>query len=469
MSKNSGDGHTDQGHININEPRLLRNRTDEYFVARIAGEYKGMHPMKSLTPDASAIQMRNNDYLCLAKDKRVVQAVVNSLQNVGHGDAISRVWVHNQPSSLNDFEHRMATLMEAEDGVLCASGYAANVGLIQAIAKPDTPIYIDMFAHLSLWEGVSSAKATARPFRHNDAKHLRTLISRYGPGLVVVDSLYSTTGNFCLLEEIVEVATEGECIIIVDETHSFGTHGKDGAGLVVEKGLSDRVHFRTVGLSKAVASRGGIVICSERNAEFIRYEAYPAIFSTSVLPHEVAGYNVVLDILKTDQWRRDHLHANHAYLVKELAALGYNVADSKSQIISLEPGDYEKTILLRDALEKRGLFGSIFFPPASPRSRCSIRLTVNCSLTEQQLERSVEICRDIRDEVRLQEWSSTLRLQRQKMKAPELKLSKKHRAHPKPVEPVVSLAATEGSEIVKEEPTPSLESHSIVPPIEVTT
>ena len=69
---------------------------------------------------------------------------------------------------------------------------------------------------------------------------------------------------------------------------------------------------------------------------------------------------------RSEEWRRDKLHANHAYLKQGLDALGYNVSASKAQIIALEPGDIRQTTTLRDALEKRGVFGAIFFPPATP-------------------------------------------------------------------------------------------------------
>ncbi len=154
--------------------------------------------------------------------------------------------------------------------------------------------------------------------------------------------------------------------LIADETHSFGTQGPNGAGLVVAAGLAERVHFRTVGLSKAVASRGGLVVSSRRNIEYFRYEALPTIFSTSVMQHEIAGFDAVLDIFEKEDWRRDKLHANHAYLKQGLDALGYNMSASKSQIIGLEAGDIRQTTALRDALEKRGVFGAIFFPPATP-------------------------------------------------------------------------------------------------------
>ena len=110
--------------------------------------------------------------------------------------------------------------------------------------------------------------------------------------------LYSTDGDMAPLAELVEVCERHGAALIVDETHSFGTQGPSGAGLVVAAGLAERVHFRTVGLSKAVASRGGIIVCSRRNAEYFRYESLPAIFSTSVMQHEVAGFDAVLDIFE---------------------------------------------------------------------------------------------------------------------------------------------------------------------------
>lgn len=393
------------------EPELLSTRTDEYYLGRVGRDFKGHHPMEGRhRPLPDAIQMRTNDYLCLAKDPRVIDRVVQSLQTNGYGDAVSRVWVHNELGSLNHFEKRMADLTGTEDSVLCSSGYTANVGLIQSLAKPDTPVYIDMMAHLSLWEGINSANAKARPFRHNDPRHLRSLVEKYGPGYVVVDALYSTSGNVCRLEEITRIAEDFECVMIVDETHSFGCHGENGAGLVSALGLEHRVQFRTIGLSKAVASRGGVVVCSARNAEFIRYEAHPAVFSTSVLPHEVAGYDAVLDIFKSDTWRRERLHKNHAYLRKGLMELGYNLDLCESQILSLEAGDIQTTVKLRDTLEEHGIFGSIFFPPACPKNRCSIRFTVNCGLTQDQLDRVLDVAEDIREHVGLAHWRSTYRL-----------------------------------------------------------
>ena len=133
------------------------------------------------------------------------------------------------------------------------------------------------------------------------------------------------------------------------------------------------------------------------------------IFSTSVLQHEVAGYDAVLDVMRDETWRQEQLHRNHAYLRHALDALGYNVDASQYQIIALEAGTQLDTIKFRDALESRGVFGAIFFPPATPEKRCLIRLTVNCGHTRAELDHVIAVCRDIRDEVALANWPSTRR------------------------------------------------------------
>jgi CAI-1 autoinducer synthase len=391
------------------EPEFLRARVDDYHVRRKVDLWQGRHPLQGRTPRPGDIKVRSNDYLCLADHPHVIESEIAALRAGGHGDAVSRVWVHHERDVIREFEQRVAQLMRAEDCVVCASGYTANVGLIQSFATRGAPVYLDMKAHISLHEGVVSAGARPVLFRHNDPQSLDRMLAQNGPGLVCIDALYSTDGDLAPLKEFVEVCERHGGALVVDETHSFGAQGPDGAGLVVAAGLAERVHFRTVGLSKAVASRGGLVVSSRRNIEYFRYESLPTIFSTSVMQHEVAGFDAVLDILQREDWRRDKLHANHTYLRQGLDALGYNVAASKTQIIALEPGDIRQTTVLRDALEKRGVFGAIFFPPATPDKRCIIRFTVNCGLSRHELDRIIEVCSEIREEVGMAEWRSTKR------------------------------------------------------------
>lgn len=393
-------------------PEFLNLRVDRYYRERVQDTWQGGHIMRGRIPGADALHLSSNDYLSLAQHPDILKAMSDSILRDGNGLLMSGIFLHGDACPQLVLERRLAQYMHAEAGTLCQSGYAANTGLLQTIADADTPVYADMMAHMSLWEGVRIAGAKAVPFHHNDPEHLERQILRHGPGIVVVDAIYSTSGNICPLVEIADICEAQGCIFVVDESHSLGTHGPDGAGLVVELGLAGRVHFRTASLAKAFAGRAGFVTCSARFSEYFKSESNPAIFSSTLLPHEVAGLSTTLEIIKKDGWRREKLHDNAARLRSALEDLGYNLNDSRAQIISLEPGPEQQTIVLRDALESRGIFGSVFCAPATPKNRSLVRFSVNADLDEAQLERVIAVCREIRDEVDLANWPSTRRLRR---------------------------------------------------------
>ena len=364
--------------------------------------------MRGKTPGVHDVKLTSNDYLSIAQHPEILRAMAGSILNEGNGILMSGVFLHGNNPQIN-LEKKLAEYMDAEAGVLCQSGWCANTGLIQSIANKDVPVYIDMLAHTSLWEGIHSAGANAVPFMHNDADHLRRQVKHHGPGVIIVDSIYSTTGSLCPLTEIVEISEENGCILVVDESHSLGTYGPHGEGLVVGLGLTEHVHFRTASLAKAFAGRAGFITCSERFSEYFRYESNPAIFSSTLLPHDVAGLDATLTVVQREGWRRERLHANATWLRASLEELGYNLNNSESQIVSLEAGPEKSTMKLRDALESQGIFGSVFIAPATPKNRSLIRFSVNSMLTEAELERVVEVCRDIREEVDMQNWPSTRR------------------------------------------------------------
>lgn len=388
-------------------------RVDKYYRERVQDTWAGGHIMRGRQPGPDALQLCSNDYLALARHPRILRAMTGSIERDGNGLLMSGIFVHGACPH-TDFEQRLAEFMHAEAGVLCQSGYSANTGLIQVIADERTPVYADMMAHMSLWEGIRLAGAKPVTVFHNEVEHLERQILRHGPGVVVVDSVYSTTGSIAPLREILEICEAQGCILVADESHSLGTHGPNGEGLVVELGLAERVHFRTASLAKAFAGRAGFVTCSRRFADYFKSESNPAIFSSTLLPHDIRGLDATLTVIRQEGWRRDRLRANAAYLRSELDALGYNLNDSECQIVSLESGSEQNTIALRDALESRGIFGAIFCAPATPKSRALMRFSVHAALTDDELGRIVTACRDIRDELDVASWPSTRRKQRGK-------------------------------------------------------
>ncbi|MFC5429850.1 alpha-hydroxyketone-type quorum-sensing autoinducer synthase [Paraburkholderia denitrificans] len=390
-------------------PAILAARVDRYYRERVQEHWAGGHIMMGREPGNDALHLSSNDYLSIARHPEILDAVCANIRAEGNGLLMSGIFLHGDACPQLQLEDRFAAYMGAEAGVLCQSGFAANTGLIQSIADAQTPIYVDMMAHMSLWEGIRSAGARAISFLHNDVDHLEQRIERNGPGVVIVDSVYSTNGSVAPLAAIADVCAEHDCVLVVDESHSLGTHGPHGAGLVVELGLTDRVHFRTASLAKAFAGRAGFISCSRRFQEYFKFEALPAIFSSTLLPHEVAGLAATLDVIEREDWRRMRLAANARYLRVRLTELGYNLNGSETQIIALEAGPEQRTIVLRDALEARGIFGSVFCAPATAQNRSLVRISVNAALTDQELERFIDACDEMRGEVDMWNWPSTRR------------------------------------------------------------
>jgi CAI-1 autoinducer synthase len=307
-------------------------------------------------------------------------------------------------------EQRLARFMESEDGLITQSGWAGNVGLMQSIAGPGVPVYLDMQAHASLWEGVHSGQARPVPFLHNEIGHLQRQVLKHGAGVIVVDAVYSTNGSVCPLPEVLAIAEQSGSILVVDESHSLGTHGPGGAGLVAQMGLSDRVHFRTASLAKAFGGRAGFITCSSKFKGYFLSASRPAIFSSCLLGHELAWFDAALDFIRNADERRVALHRNAWRIRDGLSNLGYNVSDGTEQIIALEAGTEPMTLMLRKALQAEGIFGAVFCAPATPKNRSLVRLTLNSGLTEVEIERVLQACAAIREEVHLADWSSSRRM-----------------------------------------------------------
>lgn len=391
-------------------PAFVRQRMDEHYVERIEKLLGGQHLHEWQAMPAGAVMLAGNDYLNIAGEAPLLAAQAQVLQG-GGAMLMSSVFLQ-EGSRQHRLEQRFADFLHSEACVLAQSGWAANVGLLQSLAGPGIPVYLDMQAHASLWEGVQSAQASAVSFLHNDTAHLRRQIARHGAGIIVVDALYSTNGSVAPLLEMVEIAERSGCMLIVDESHSLGTHGPQGAGLVAELGLAGRVHFRTASLAKAFAGRAGLITCSRQFKGYFLSASRPAIFSSCLLEHELAWFDAALDFIRAADERRAALRRNTACLRQGLAELGYNVSDGTEQIIALEAGTEPDTLVLRKALERHGVYGAVFCAPATPKNRALVRLTLNALLRQEECERVLAACAAIREETGMARWPSTRRLRK---------------------------------------------------------
>ena len=381
----------------------LLKRIARDFTPRWEEQWGGKSILHGGQPSSEAIRLDGNDYLTITGHPEIVQAQVDALRKNNESVVQSGVF-HLNENPARTLGVEIANWLGKEEGFICQSGFAANVGLLQTIADAQTPVYLDSLAHASLWEGAHTARAPAYAFRHNDPAHLARVISKHGPGIVVVDSVYSTTGALCPLADMIKVVEANDCMILVDESHSLGTHGPGGAGLCVALGLSDRVHFITASLAKAFAGRAGFFSIPAAMRYYMLVTNNSNIFSSSLLPHEIAGLAATLKVVRNSDEARTQLHAHTKRLRSSLSDMGYPIHHGSEQIIALEAGSEPDTMVLRDHLEARNLFGAIFCAPATSRNRAMVRLTLNAGLTNLELERIETAAQEIAAIVKPWEW-----------------------------------------------------------------
>jgi CAI-1 autoinducer synthase len=381
-------------------PDFLQKRLDHYDNVVMPALSSDKSPFfLNVVPNEQSIFVDNNDYLSLANHAEIIEAQINQLR-LQDNSLMSSFFVSGK-GPREQFEEQLATHTNQEASILSTSGWDANTGLMQTIADKETHIYLDRMVHASIYVGAQLSGGIVHVFNHNDADHLERKIKEYGVGVVVVDSVYSSIGSVCPLKDIVGISKKYDCVVVVDESHSLGLYGKEGAGLVAELGLEEEVDFITASLSKTFCSRGGIITCSSKFKNYFRHNSFPAIFSSVIQNHEASRFIKTLEIIKQDEWRREQLHKNTAYLHHHLDHMGFNTEVSSSPIISLEVNNESKAILLRDLLVQKNVVTAPFIPPAVPKKRCNTRMTVNCNLTLSQLQHIVKSCKEVLPVVKL--------------------------------------------------------------------
>ena len=139
-------------------------------------------------------------------------------------------------------EERLAAFKGYEAALLFGSGYLANLGAISALAGRGKVVFSDELNHASIVDGCRLARAETFVYRHGDVEHLAWGLREAGEraSLIVTDGVFSMDGDVAPLEELVRLAREHGCRLMVDEAHATGALGPGGRGSVAAAGLSER-------------------------------------------------------------------------------------------------------------------------------------------------------------------------------------------------------------------------------------
>jgi 7-keto-8-aminopelargonate synthetase-like enzyme len=350
-------------------------------------------PVTRYADGRERINLGTGNYLGLAGDPRVIEAAAAALTQYGTSTAGSRVL--NGTTALHlALEEELADHYGTETAVLTSSGVNANVALLSTVCGPDDVLLVDAQVHASLHAAAAASRGTALRFRHNDLDSLVQRLDRVDPRagvVVVVDGVYSMTGEVAPLPEIADLCARYGARLVVDEAHGLGVLGKGGRGAAEQLGVLSRVDAVTVALSKALASIGGAVMTSRAAADGLRASAMPYVFSAGNDPASVAAALAALRILHSEPERVVRLQDNCALLRQVLADAGAAPISGEGAVIAVPTGPEEVTATAWRVAFDAGVYTNAVAYPAVPRGRGVLRLTLMATHTEEQLRRAGEI------------------------------------------------------------------------------
>ncbi|MCE9603607.1 MAG: 8-amino-7-oxononanoate synthase [Planctomycetia bacterium] len=348
--------------------------------------------------DCKFINFGSNDYLALAADPRLAAAAATAAEREGWGSGASPLVVGHAASHAC-LEQLLAEFEETEAALLFTTGYGANVGTITALVGRGDVVFSDALNHASIVDGCRLSKAEVRVYPHGDAAALEAMCAdaaKFRRRLIVTDGLFSMDGDFAPLGALAEIADRYDCMLAVDEAHATGVFGAAGRGSCEAFGIEDRVDVRIGTLSKALGSIGGFVVGRRSLIEWLVNRARPYVFSTALPSAAAAASAAAVEIVCKEPERRRELLERAEGLRRALAAAGWDIGPSASQIVPLMTGSAERTLHLAAALREAGFLVPPIRPPSVPAGASRLRLSLSFGHTPAMIDELLAALRRVR-------------------------------------------------------------------------
>jgi 8-amino-7-oxononanoate synthase len=337
------------------------------------------------------VDLSSNDYLGLASHPALAEAAARAARDEGTGGRASRLIVGDGPA-YHDLEERLAAHKGTEAALVLGSGYAANVGVIPALAGRGDAIFSDRLNHASIVDGCRLARADVHRYRHGDVDHLGELlaVSTARRKLIVTDTVFSMDGDAAPLRELVVLKERHGAALMVDEAHAAGVLGPHGEGLAHELGVEDGVDLHLGTFSKAFGVYGAYVAGREAWIRHLANTCRSLIYSTALPPPVVAAAAAALELVREADAERAGLRGRAERFRERFAELGLDTCGSTTQIVPIVAGEPERALAWSAALEERGVLAVAVRPPTVPPGTARLRFSLCAAHVDEDLERALD-------------------------------------------------------------------------------
>jgi 7-keto-8-aminopelargonate synthetase and related enzymes len=175
-----------------------------------------------------ALNFCSNDYLGLSNHPSLIAAMKQGLDQYGLGSGSSQlVCGHSRAHQM--LEERLAEFTNRERALVFATGYMANLALVNAMIDSSGVVIADRLIHASLIDAVFLSGAKLQRYPHADPTAMQAMLEKTaGAGrnqLVITEAVFSMDGDLAPIPEIAAVCVSKHILLMIDDAHGFGVLG----------------------------------------------------------------------------------------------------------------------------------------------------------------------------------------------------------------------------------------------------
>jgi len=366
-------------------------QADLYRRRRVCSWDAELGPAELRVDGRRMLAFCSNDYLGLARDPRLGEAMARAAARWGAGSGAAHL-VTGHTTEHQSLEEELAAFTGFERALLFSTGYMANLGLLGALAGRGDLVAEDRLNHASLIDAARLSGARARRYAHADpAAAARRLGEAAARKFIVTDGVFSMDGDAAPLAELARVAAESGAGLLVDDAHGLGVAGADGRGSLAAAGLPVTAVTAMVGtLGKAFGTFGAFVAGSEEVVETLVQRARSYIYTTAPPPAVAAATRAALRLAREEPWRRTHVLSLARRFRAGARGLGLRLTPSASPIQPLLAGEAQAALAAADALFEAGIWVTPIRPPTVPAGSARLRITFSAAHREADVDRLLD-------------------------------------------------------------------------------
>ena len=336
---------------------------------------KDNNSLRSLHVKNDLIDFASNDYLGLAQSINVKNRIKEYLNrnNYRNGSTGSRLI-----SGTSEFALETELFLKQvfkEESLLFNSGYNANIGVLSCIPQKGDTILYDASSHASIKDGIRLSFADKFPFKHNNIQDLESKLKKAkGTVFIITESVFSMDGDTCPISEIIALSKKYNAYIIIDEAHSTGNFGNNGAGFVIENKAEKDIFIRVHTFGKAIGSHGACVVTNKNVKDYLINFSRSFIYTTAMPDHTVASIRSAFDEIQENPSSTKELNANISYFMEsDIPHISKN--PSPIQYILTPGNDFAKEKELK--LKQKGLYCKAILSPTVKKGEERLRICLH--------------------------------------------------------------------------------------------